>query len=222
MKPNSPPHKSLQNQPFCKVGRRRFSCDMAGDEERILINKGRRETPPLSRSEVAALIRAAENPRDKAFIAMLFLTAGRVSEVLSLRRADLDVEGDYLVVRLKTLKRRDSLPWRFIPIPLEEPLLQPIFRWLRECRGEFLFDFSRQYAWQLLRRLGHNALGRRVWPHLLRHSRLTELGSHLTIVELCQFAGWRLPDAFGEARTYLHLNWRSYAHKIPKGGREHV
>ena len=205
------------------MGKRSFSCDMGvrgGSHINLIesLSSLPRRVKPLSRGEVYSLIRAAEKPRDRGFIAALYLTAARVSELLMLTTRDVSFEDEYLVVRLLTLKRRDWQPYRYVPIPLADGFCRPLLRWLGECQSQRLFSFSRQYAWQLLRRLGEKALRQRVWPHLLRHSRLTELGSHLTIVELCQFAGWRLPDAFGEARTYLHLNWRSYAHKIPRPG----
>ena len=190
-----------------------------------MARKGKRKVMPLSRGEVRRLVEACERPRDRALIAGLFLTGARISEFLRLRKSDLSVEElhgrKYLVVRLETLKNRE-VPYRNVPIPMSEPLLRPFLLYLREVgRGERLFPITRQRAWQILKEAASKAGldPKRVWCHVMRHSRLTELGSYLGLVELTQFAGWSLPKDFGEARVYVHMAWRSYAPKMPRGER---
>ena len=46
-------------------------------------------------------------------------------------------------------------------------------------------------------------LNKEIYPHLFRHSRLTELAKHLTEAELCKFAGWVIGSK--QARRYVHL-----------------
>ena len=187
------------------------------------------EVPPLHREEIYRIIGAARKPRDKAFISLLFLTGARISELIQLRRRDLRLEENdgrrYLVVRLPTLKRKSGVPVRDIPIPLEEPLLSNILTYVRTLEPNArLFPFSRRWGLELLKRLARESGVRDgdVWCHLLRASRISELKGYLSQIEISEFAGWTLPKSFGPIRHYVYLDWRSYAHKMPKGVREHV
>jgi len=180
------------------------------------------EVKPLDRVEVYRLIRAAETPRDRGFISSLYLTAARISEILKLRKNDLKLieynGSKYIIVRLETLKRREYSE-RLIPIPLEDVFTAPILRYLR-CveRGDArLYPFTRRWGHRTVREAAVRAGVRNghVWPHLLRHSRITELAPHLSQIELAIYAGWALPKTLGPMRRYIHLDWRSYAHKIP-------
>jgi hypothetical protein len=53
---------------------------------------------------------------------------------------------------------------------------------------------------------------KRVFPHLFRHSRLTELAKYMTEQELKVYAGWR-PNS-DMAQTYVHLSGADIDNKI--------
>lgn len=69
--------------------------------------KNRRNLLPdelLAEDDIAALVRAAERPRDRAFVSMLCDSGGRIGEILSLQRKNIsfDERGAVVVVDGKT------------------------------------------------------------------------------------------------------------------------
>jgi integrase/recombinase XerD len=113
-------------------------------------------------------------PIDKALFAMtLAWTGARISEVLALTRASLQVE--HGVVAIVTLKRRRFCV-REVPIPPEliaalDRHFTITSRCLAHC-DERLWPFSRTTAWRLIRQVMAAAqiAGRQACPRGLRHS----------------------------------------------------
>ena len=113
-------------------------------------------------------------PIDKALFAMTLAWSGaRISEVLALTRASLQV--DRGVVAIVTLKRRRFCV-REVPIP---PELIAALDWhfaITCCRSahsdERLWSFSRTTAWRLIRQVMNAAhiAGRQACPRGLRHA----------------------------------------------------
>lgn len=146
----------------------------------------------LTREQVLALVGACRNDRDRLFVRVGFETGGRVSELISILRSDVDLSNRQ--IRLRTLKRRHDKrrrraeAFRWIPVshslcadlaahfldkksPTESQMLDLEFA----RRHELLFGFTRQAAFKLLRAAGRRANlvargGRDVSPHILRHS----------------------------------------------------
>jgi len=169
-----------------------------------------RKPKSYSREQIYDMIKRTPSIRDKALIAITYLTAARIGEVLKLRKKDLrdDDDPDILVVKLMTEKRRREVP-RLIPIYKKDPLYVYIERYLKTLPGENprLFPITRQRAWQIMKYSGIN-------PHSLRHSRLTEIAPYLpTQTHLFIFAGWKIP---GPAETYIHLNYKSLIPYVKK------
>jgi len=167
-----------------------------------------RKSRALSREEIRRIIERAERLRDKAFIAFLYMSGARVGEVCRrLRREDFHVERGFLVVELPTEKNRE-VPVRMVAMPLADSFTQIVLRYLKTLKpGELCWGFSQQYARKLLHRLGG------IYPHLLRHSRLTHLvvEQDFNEFDLMRFAGW---SDTRPARKYVHLRWRDYARKF--------
>lgn len=138
----------------------------------------------LTRQQVQKLVEACRDyrhGRDRLFVRIAFETGGRVSELIQIRRSDVDLTNRQ--IRLRTLKRRTDRrrkiahAARWIPVShslvadlgvylLALPLNEEDFR---------LFPFSRQAAHKLFRAAGKRAGlvargGRDVSPHILRHS----------------------------------------------------
>lgn len=55
-------------------------------------------------------------------------------------------------------------------------------------------------------------LKRKVYPHLLRHTGLTEMAKHLTEFQLKQMAGWTMYSK--QASRYVHLSNEDLENKI--------
>lgn len=56
-------------------------------------------------------------------------------------------------------------------------------------------------------------LGKRVYPYLFRHSRITELANRLTELQLKKFAGWEYDSAM--VRNYTHLDVSDLDRVVP-------
>ena len=152
----------------------------------------------LTVEEVEALLRAPDpakpaGVRDRAMLEVLYGAGLRVSELASLKAAEVNLGDGFLVCRGKGGKERI--------VPLGRQAATAVGRWLAEARPlvdadgrEELFlsrrgrPFTRQGVWKLLRQHAAEAgLAAKVFPHVLRHSfatHLLERGADLRAVQL--------------------------------------
>jgi len=123
--------------------------------------------------------------RDLAMLEVLYATGIRVSELISLRLEDLNLEVGYLSCMGKGSKERI--------VPLGRKAIERLQQYLRDVRpgltrrGESRFLFtnrngskmSRQGFWKILKGYGATAgIRRHLSPHVLRHSFATHLLEH--------------------------------------------
>ncbi|MEJ5360225.1 MAG: site-specific tyrosine recombinase XerD [Desulfobacterales bacterium] len=153
----------------------------------------------LSRAEVERLLNAPGNRRaadlrDGAMIELLYAAGLRVSELVSLRLQDIDLEAGFVRVLGKGSKER--------LVPIGTPAREKIRLYLEQARGRllkgrvspFLFvaragrPLSRQGFWKRLQAYARAAgIERRTTPHSLRHSFATHLlegGADLRTVQI--------------------------------------
>ncbi len=153
----------------------------------------------LSLTEVESLLNLSkgETPRgirDDTMIELLYATGLRVSELVALPLAAVNLEAGYLIARGKGDKERI--------VPIGECALIKIKNYLRSARprllkkrsSEALFlsrsgeEMSRQIFWRRLKQYGQLAgISTRITPHLLRHSFATHLltrGADLRSVQM--------------------------------------
>lgn len=142
----------------------------------------------LTRWQVGELVLACRIERDRLFVRVGFETGGRVSELIGIRRSDIDLSNRQ--IRLRTLKRRHDRrrkrPEVFRWIPVSPGLCADLAAYLldeqpkvdanRNYESDFrLFPFTRQGAHKIIRKAAKKAGiiahgGREVSPHILRHS----------------------------------------------------
>jgi integrase/recombinase XerD len=152
----------------------------------------------LTVEEVEALLKApdatkAHGVRDRAMLEVLYGSGLRVSELATLKVAEVNLGDGFLVCRGKGGKERI--------VPLGRSACDAVKRWLAEGRPlvdedgrEELFlsrrgrPFTRQGLWKLLRQHAATAgLPPKISPHVLRHSfatHLLERGADLRSVQL--------------------------------------
>lgn len=134
----------------------------------------------LIREQIGQLVAACVSERDRLLVRMGWETGARISELLGIRRFDLDLRNRQ--IRLRTLKRRayrqrkrrEQFRW----VPISDALAADLARYLLEHalpEDQRMFPFSRVRAFQIVRDAGGRAHlvargGRHVSPHILRHS----------------------------------------------------
>jgi integrase/recombinase XerD len=131
--------------------------------------------------------------RDKAMLELLYATGLRVSELVSLKIKDLNLEDGFLLCLGKGGKERI--------VPIGDTAASAIRRYIDEARpmllkqpNNFLFltrrgsAFTRQGFWKLLKSYAKKAdLDLKISPHILRHTfatHLLERGADLRSVQL--------------------------------------
>jgi len=125
---------------------------------------------PVNLTAIMKMLREWEPENDedqlaKDMVIVLYGTGLRISELLSLTPADIDLNSGILRVRGKGGK------YRAVPI---HPRLYPVFE--RRMEGERLFPIDRFKAYRLIRRAFEKVAGvYGVHPHVLRHTFATHL-----------------------------------------------
>lgn len=152
----------------------------------------------LTEQEVDKLLaqpgeKSVRGKRDKAMLELLYATGLRVSELVSLKLKDLNLEQNYLFCRGKGGKERI--------VPFGHSAQDTLREYLQKARPKLLKrddpslflssrggPFSRQGFWKMLKKYGSQAdLGKKISPHVLRHSfatHLLERGADLRSVQL--------------------------------------
>lgn len=151
----------------------------------------------LSATEVLRLLAAPDRSqllglRDAAMLHTLYASGLRVSELVQLRTADVDLRAGFLAAFGKGRKRR--------LVPLGELAQESVAQYLQRVRPSWarpkeacLFvtqrgsGMTRQAFWKNLKRYAYVAgIAKRVSPHMLRHSFATHLlegGADLRVVQ---------------------------------------
>ena len=153
----------------------------------------------LSEADVEALLAApaTESPlglRDRAMLEVLYASGLRVSELVSMKIYQANLNSGVVRVLGKGSKER--------LVPLGEEAIEWVRRYLKESRADLLgrkssdalfltargAAMTRQAFWHNLKRLGRRAIpGKSISPHVLRHAFATHLinhGADLRVVQM--------------------------------------
>ena len=179
---------------------------------------------------------------DRVLYYILYLTAGRISEILTLRKKDFEINHLYnekaVVVNLFTLKNRKR-KYRHLPIhedsPIVAEMLKEIFDYLERyeddeeifkgiSRNSVQLTFAKYIeftvrAYDANNKTLINNYTFNLHPHYLRHCRLTHLRNkgNLDTNDLVNYAGWS--DA-RPVSTYISEDWRSMFKRMIRGSHE--
>jgi integrase/recombinase XerD len=147
----------------------------------------------LSEADVEALLKAPQPStplglRDRAMLETLYATGLRVSELVSLKTFQVNLDAGVVRVMGKGSKER--------LVPLGEEAVHWLGEYLkaRKSKSDAVFvtarggGMTRQAFWHLIRRYGARAIpGKKLSPHVLRHAFATHLlnhGADLRVVQL--------------------------------------
>jgi integrase/recombinase XerD len=211
--------RSLARQLAAIRGLYRFgrSTGRVGEDPAGLLDTPRlpRRLPrALSRRDAESLVEAPRgdaprNLRDRAMLELLYGSGLRASEVVSLRLADLDRSGQFVVCHGKGSRER--------MVPVGARARRAVTAYLETGRPALVRDgdpgvlfvshrgrrLSRQGLWAIVRRHAREVGVRRAFPHALRHSfasHLIEGGADLRSVQAL------LGHAdIGTTEVYTHL-----------------
>ncbi|MBV0924528.1 tyrosine-type recombinase/integrase [Halomicroarcula limicola] len=168
----------------------------------------------LSKDDIEAQAEAANNPRDRALIWMLYETGARIGELIDLTVGDIEdrKHGKKVVIEGKTGARRlplvESVPhinkWlNDHPNPTKDAPL-----WCKIQQGGPDDQLGYRYIRdKILRKTMKEAdIDKPSNPHHYRHSRASYLANHLKEAQLCAWFGW-VQGSDVPAR-YVHLSGR--------------
>lgn len=152
---------------------------------------------------VTKLINEAPNPLLKAVIAVLFDTGMRVGEMLKLDYKDVDWSNGFV-----TVMGKGSLP---ADVPIYEKALDYLreylkwrFKKVKLPSETMLFPYDYYDIWRMLRVYGKKQ-GVKLRPHILRHSRASQL----------RLLGYHLDDIGALLRHRNPATTQMYAHIRP-------
>lgn len=165
----------------------------------------------LTPKEVQALIDATPGARDKAAIGVLWDTGSRISEVLAVKLGDVDVtkEGFRIFFRKSKVAGEQHSGWVNDTAAVLRAWLKA-HPW-RTDRDAFLFpsfsggELTRSGGYAIVRKAARKVkLGKRIYPHLFRHSRATHLlRLGITDAQVKRLLGWAPSSTM--LNRYAHL-----------------
>lgn len=180
------------------------------DVSKLKIRRSRKKKLPeelITPEEAKAIINCASNIRDKALLSLLYETGARIGEIMNLKTSDVifDEIGCYVRLDGKTGQRRNRIVQS---INLLEEWIRNSpstdskrWLWIRRDGQRLGYPMVRKILKTIAKKLN---LKKRIYPHLFRHSRSTELAKHLTEQQLKAYLGWTADSRM--ASTYVHLS----------------
>lgn len=177
----------------------------------------------LTDEELKALLNAAGvhdgSLRNRLIIELLWESGSRVGELCNLRIKDVQFDQYSAIVHLngKTGERRVRV------FSCRPDLLEYLKKYpFRSNPNEFFFlsnfghggDFHKltvSGVRQIVATLSKRVLNRRIHPHILRHTRATQLSRYMTDRELKIFGGWKRTNML---EVYSHLSGKDVDDKL--------
>ena len=168
--------------------------------------------------DIRKMLKNTDNLQYKCLIILTYESAGRIDEIRNIKIKEISQYESYSSVFLSVSKTKP----RPIPIIYSIPYLS---QWLNNHPNRtdpnatlFIRLYKGKYGqytttglYWIITNIA-KCLKKKIYPHLFRHSRLTELAKHLTEAELCKFAGWVIGSK--QARRYVHLAHEDVENKI--------
>ena len=165
----------------------------------------------ITEEEFVKLMNATDDLQFKTLLGLLYESGARIGEILSLKIQNVEFNdyGAKLYIKGKTGQRVVPIVWfsnmlrqHIEAHPFKHDPEAPLWYCYKNGKFEALsYDAFRVKLKRLCKKAGIN---KRIYPHLFRHSRLTELAKQLPEQTLKLLAGWAADSKM--AKTYIHLS----------------
>lgn len=168
----------------------------------------------LTEEDIKELLNAADNPRDRALISLLWESGARIGELKDLKIGDFEdgKHGLKVVIKGKTGPRR-------LPLISCVPHLQSWFSshprmgedgapvWVNLGTTNHGKESEYRTLLKALNKTAKNAgINKPVNPHHFRHSRATYMASRFTEAQMCEWFGW--VQGSNQPARYVHMSGR--------------
>lgn len=200
--------------------------DFKGDPSLLLEIPKKGEKLPyfLTFEEIEKLISVIDTEsllglRDRTLIETLYATGMRVSEVLNLKRGDINFEEEIIRVRGKGERERIVPVNRIALFYLKEYIEKARIKILKGKENEFLFlnrkggKLSRVGFWKILRKYGLKAKIKTLYPHIIRHTFATHM-----LMNGCDLKTLKIllgHSSISTTQIYTHVT-KTYLHEVIK------
>ncbi len=153
-----------------------------------LIKPKKNKTLPdiLTIEEIRKLVKVTKNPKHKLIIKIIYGTGLRVSEIVNLKKSEINFEENLIKIKLGKGKKD-----RFVKLP--SSIIEELEHFSKLGNSKYLFESQRggKLTIKSIQAILKNAqikskIKKRVYPHLLRHSYATHLlesGTDLRIIQ---------------------------------------
>lgn len=195
---------------FHKIGKKRIYGSITLLKEKRKQRENRLPKHLVGRDDLIRILRSCDSERDKALVFFLYESGCRKSEALDMKKSDLvaDEYGFTAVVRGKTGERRIRIieaaqdMKNYLnnhPGSHDDPH-GPL--WCSLSKRSYGRKMNHDSLFRLFKRIGKRAkLEYNLHPHLLRHSRATELAAILTEHQMDVLFGWEFGSSMPS--TYI-------------------
>ena len=174
----------------------------------------------ISRDDLELILKHC-NLKLRTLLMVMYEGALRIDETLNIRREHVKFKGGYINLRIEISKTKK----RDIPLIESIPYLKEYF----DNRNFELNNKIFPYNWNTSLNVFLDSLaeklaikypdkwkGRKLYPHIFRHSRLTELAAgKLNEAQIRKFAGWTAGSSM--AKIYFHLDDKDIINILTKG-----
>lgn len=161
----------------------------------------------LTENEIRMIIQKCDNLRDRALISALAESGCRVSEIgnMKIKHVAFEEYGARLTVNGKTGMRKilviNSAPYLQEWINHHSDNHSENYLWIKTDGQTFTYTRIAAILKDAAKKAG---IKKRIYPHLLRHSRATFLASRMSEASMKQYLGWTQSSKM--AATYIHMS----------------
>ena len=165
--------------------------------------------------EALKMYKAAINNYERTFISLLWMTGGRINEILELKKEDISWDENELRIKIKTEKLRKNrfyLNQRILKLErvygcISTIFLQTIIDMAKRAEnGEKIIKRKWQWGNKIITRLGISELKRPICPYTFRHSRFS-------ILAFNGYTAWQIKEIKGSKDL---RSVEMYVHAVPE------